>query len=337
VWALKNLTPYAAERSWTRDKTGAHLWLVAVKATFDLGVDGRVTVADEQTPAGLAPEYFGDPSASSIRDEADVVPPKPTTDVVVEASAHAPKGRAVNRVEVTLRAGALQKAIVVHGPRVYYRGASGQLTTSAGVPFVTQPIRFEDAFGGSDLSDPDPRRQRMDLRNPVGRGVAIDPDRLVNQPAHTLEYPGGDAAKRGPAALGPIASFWSPRREHAGSYDDTWMKTRMPLLPDDFDERFHQCAPPDQRSARPMVGGEPVGLVNATPEGVLAFALPTVRLGFSTRFGARSEEHTSRLGTVIVKADRRKLMMVWQTALRVKASEVDYLDETVITELGRAT
>jgi len=36
MWALKNRTPYAAERTWVRDRSGAHHWIVAVKATFDL-------------------------------------------------------------------------------------------------------------------------------------------------------------------------------------------------------------------------------------------------------------------------------------------------------------
>ena len=36
MWMLDNHTPYAAERSWTRDARGVHLWIVAVRATFDL-------------------------------------------------------------------------------------------------------------------------------------------------------------------------------------------------------------------------------------------------------------------------------------------------------------
>ena len=52
MWALKNDTPYAAERTWVRDKQGMHHWIVAVKATFTIHDDGALTLADEQTLSG---------------------------------------------------------------------------------------------------------------------------------------------------------------------------------------------------------------------------------------------------------------------------------------------
>jgi hypothetical protein len=67
MWTLFNKTPYAADRNWTRDKTGVHWWIVAVRATFDVDAGGRVTLADDQLPPLLAPEYFGEPGKSSLR------------------------------------------------------------------------------------------------------------------------------------------------------------------------------------------------------------------------------------------------------------------------------
>ena len=331
MWALNNRTPYAAERTWIRDKTGAHHWIVAVKASFDIQPGGKVELAEEQDPCLLAPEYFGEPGKSSVRYEADVVPPKPTTDILVEANAYAPRGRPTSSVPVTLEVGNVRKTIIVHGQRVYYKGTDGRVTTSAGVPFVTRPIRYEEAYGGSDLTDPDPRQQRFDSRNPVGKGVSRDPTRLINQPAHTVEYPDGDPAKRGPAGFGPIAGYWSPRREHAGTYDDQWANTKKPLLPDDFDDRFHLAAPEDQRASRHLHGGEIVCLTNVTTTGALVIELPKIFLAFSTRFGRRREEHRSRLGTVILEPES-KVRLVWQTSLLVKGPDSDYLDETFITE-----
>jgi hypothetical protein len=55
MWMLDNQTAYAVERNWVRDKNGRHHWVVAVKATFDVGQDGRLTLADEQPPPALAP------------------------------------------------------------------------------------------------------------------------------------------------------------------------------------------------------------------------------------------------------------------------------------------
>lgn len=331
MWALDNRTPYAAERTWVRDKTGAHHWVVAVKASFEIRDGGHLQLADEQAPCLLAAEYYGDAATSSVRVEADVVPPKPTTDILLVADAHAPRGRPATKVPVSFRVGGVEKTIIVHGPRVYYRGATG-LTTSASQSFVTRPIRYEDAFGGTDTSDPDPRRQRMDPRNPVGKGVTVDPGRLVKQLAHSIEYADGDPSKRGPAGFGPIASYWSPRREFGGTYDEKWAKKKKPLLPDDYDNQFLQAAPADQRPPRHFTGGEPVVLVNLSAEGTMRFQLPKIFLTFSTRVGARREEHRARLGTVLIEPTTRMLQVCWQTSLYVAPRDIDYLDETRIGE-----
>jgi hypothetical protein len=46
-----------------------------------------------------------------------------------------------------------------------------------------------------------------------------------------------------PAGFGPIACHWQPRVGFAGTYGDAWVANRLPLLPDDFDDRFFQSAP----------------------------------------------------------------------------------------------
>jgi hypothetical protein len=166
----------------------------------------------------------------------------------------------------------------------------------------------------------------------VGRGVAIDPRQLEHKEAHSVEYPGGNVAKMGPAGFGPIASFWAPRRARAGTYGERWEKSRKPLLPEDYDDAFGSSAPDDQRPKKPLRGGESVGLVNMTAEGKLAFELPKIFLALRTRFGRRAEEHRTTLTTVLVATEARKLVMVWQSALRVSAPDVEYLDTTQIRE-----
>jgi hypothetical protein len=331
MWALTNQTPYSAERSWTRNQQGMHLWLVAVKATFDITATGKLALSDEQPPPLLAPEYTGDPATSSLRADSDLMALKPTTDVLLDACAHAPQGEAVPTVPVILRIGAIDKTLLVHGTRVYYNGPFG-LTTTKPRPFVSRPIQYEWAFGGTDTSHPDPKRHRIDTRNPVGKGFAVDASHLEKKEAHAIEYPHASPGKAGPAGFGPIASFWSPRFERAGTYDATWEKTKKPLFPDDYDDRQALASPDDQRPAKPLRGGEMVVLVNMTPQGTLRFELPKVFPTFRTRFGWRRQEHRAILATVHIAADARKLTMVWQSALPVMSREVDYLDETVISE-----
>ena len=64
MWAVKNHTPYAADRVWGRDKDGVHEWIVAVKGTFDIKPDGSTKLADEQLKPLLLPEYHGEPGAN---------------------------------------------------------------------------------------------------------------------------------------------------------------------------------------------------------------------------------------------------------------------------------
>lgn len=331
MWAIFNRTPYAVERNWTRDKEGMHWWLVAVKAGFDIGPNGRLKLADEQPPPLLAPEYFEEPGKSSLRYDSDLLAAKPSTDVLVLANAHAPGGRPAAIVPVAIRVGALKKELLVHGERIYYRGLLGPTTTTP-QPFLTRPIQYELAFGGSDLADPDASKHRIDERNPIGRGFARQVKRLVNQPAHAIEYLSGDPSTKGPAGFGPIDAAWSPRRQLAGTYDEAWARTKKPLLPDDYDPAFALSAPADQRLPQPLMGGERIGLLNLTREGTLVFDLPRIVLEFTSRFGKKRRPHPALLATVLVEPEARRLSLVWQSVLRVAASEADYLDATEVIE-----
>jgi hypothetical protein len=331
MWIVDNRTPYAADRNWTRDRDGAHRWLVAVKATFEVELGGALRLADPQPPPQLAPEYHGEPSRSSLRVDSDLLAIRSATDVVLDAFAHAPGGRAAATVPVSIRVGDLSKAIVVYGERRFFfvPGIGLQVTTPQ--PFVSRPIRYESAFGGADLADADPRQHRLDPRNPIGAGFAVRPERLADRPAPSIEYPGGGTS-RGPAGFGPIDAWWSPRRELAGTYDDRWTLTKKPLLPDDYDERFALSAPADQQVSPHLRGGESVELQNLTPEGGLRFEIPRIYLTFTTHVSGQREEHRARLATLFIEPEARRFALVWQTSLLVKPDDVDYLDRTVVEE-----
>lgn len=331
MWSLKNRTAYAAERNWTRDKDGVHWWLVAVKATFDIAPGGRLMLADEQPPPVLMPEYFGEPGRSSLRFDSDLLMAKPGMDILVIAHAHAPHGKPAPTVPVAIRIGQFQKLLLVHGDRTYNRGLTGVTTTRPQL-FTKRPIRYEFAFGGCDLSDPDPKKHCIDERNPIGRGFTRRAAHIVGKPAHTIEYPSVEAADNGPAGFGPIDPSWLPRRKLAGTYDARWEQSKKPLLPDDFDPAFALSAPTDQRLQKPLVGGERVELVNMTPDGVLRFDLPRISLGFTTRISTRREQHHARVALVLVETEEKRVSVVWQSALRVPAPDADYLDETEIVE-----
>jgi hypothetical protein len=119
---------------------------------------------------------------------------------------------------------------------------------------------------------------------------------------------------------------------YAGTYDERWLQTRQPLLPDDFDDRHFQCAPVDQQAPSFLRGGEPVVCHHLTPDGELRFALPKVFLGFQTRFydGSREFHQDRRLHTVILEPDYPRVSLVWHSALPCHF-KVHKLDRTIVT------
>jgi hypothetical protein len=330
MWELDNRTPYAAERTWVRDKAGLHGWLVAVRATFDIMPEGYLIPAQAQPPPPRETVYRGDPASTSPVLDSDLLAQKPGTDIILDAIAYAPRERPTDKVEVSLHIGGLSKTLVVYGPRVYVSRPLG-LATSSSQAFTTQPIKYEWAFGGADLKDPDVRKRRMDDRNPVGKGVAVDQRALQGQPAHVIDYRPGEGGGA-PAGFGPIAMSWSPRRQRAGTYDTRWEQSKRPLLPDDYDPAFAFSAPDDQRFTTPLRGGDPVLITNMTPEGTLRFDLPRIGFRFKTVFPFRSVRHRGWLTTVFITPHARTVSMIWQSVLNVPALEGEYLDFTLIVE-----
>ncbi|GGY36875.1 DUF2169 family type VI secretion system accessory protein [Pseudoduganella albidiflava] len=330
MWQLENSTPFAAERGWARDRDGAEVWLVAVKATFDIAPDGTTAVSAIQPPVLRIPEYHGEAAMSSIRYEADLVLAKKTTDIIVVGNAHAPGGQPVTQCDAGFRVGPLQKVVRIFGDRHW---AGGRLSEPE--PFTVMPIVYERAYGGLDSKSARPDRD-WDWRNPVGCGFAAAKEHLAGMAAPNVEFPDSLIAawddRPEPAGFGAFAGHWQPRAAFAGTYDDAWMRERQPLPPADFDERFYQCAPRDQQAAQFLKGGEPVALVNLSPHGRLQFALPKVRLGFETRFfDGSSEVHTVRnLHTVIIEPEFPRVSLVWHSALPCHF-KVQLLERTTVT------
>jgi hypothetical protein len=330
MWAITNRTPYKVGKTWGRDKDGVHEWIVAVKGTFAIKPDGSLELAEEQLDPLLVPEYNGEVGVSSLRYDADLVALKPTTDIVLNGTAYAPKGRPSTNFLVSVRVTRIEKVIRVVGNRRWKRGLFG-LKASRSEPITKLPIIYEHAYGGYDQTDPDPKKHRMDTRNPVGCGVTAKSNHRLGQPLPNFQYPKGSIEKAGPAGFGAIDSHWSPRRELVGTYDKAWQQNRLPLLPVDWDPRSLLCSPVDQRPDTYLRGGELVELINLTPDGKLSFALPKIYLTFSTRIDGRTEEHRSRLSTVIIEPDHPRVIMVWLSSLACR-TDVDYLDETIVRE-----
>jgi hypothetical protein len=334
MWLVRNKTAYSADRSWIQDKDANKIWLVAVKATFDITPNRPVSLAPEQVPVLRACEAHGELGRSSLVYEADLLGLKPSTDVLVNGHAWGPRGASVHSIDVQLTAGRIQKRLRVFGDRIWERSISGP-KISGPLQFHAMPLTYERAYGGWDKTDTDTSRHRMDDRNPVGTGFAVTSNGCIGQRAPNIEYPSQLLRswhdRPAPACFNAVDSAWTPRRQLAGTYDDAWRRSRFPLWAEDFDRRYANCAPTDQQAQGFMRGGEVVEVINMSEHGRLQFELPKVYPFFRTRFGREHVEHRAQLSTVIVEPDALRLMMVWQTSL-ICNHRVDELDETVVTE-----
>lgn len=318
MWQLDNRTPYAAERTWVRDRDGAEIWLVAVKCSFDIRADGSTEPAPEQPPIVQVPEYM-DPAAparSSLRHELDLVRTKLTTDILVLGAAHAPGAVPVASLDVGFRVGPVAKRLRVTGDRIWLGG-----TPSEPLPFATMQICYERAYGGVDPGSRDTEQPRWDMRNPIGTGFALDAAHAEGLRLPNIEYADQQVQawsdRPEPAGFGPLGVHWEPRLGLAGTYDECWLRERQPLLPQDLDDRHYQCAPADQQAPQFLVGGEAVVLVHLAPQSEIRFRLPRVLLGFETFFsdGTRVRHERPRLHTVILEPTALRVSLVWHSAL----------------------
>jgi hypothetical protein len=338
MWAITNNTPFAAERCWARDKDGAEVWLVAVRGTFSIGPDGSTWPAEEQDPVRMPPKYRGDPANSSLLADSDLNPTKRTTDVVLHGHAYAPGNEPTTQADVSLKVGTINKTLRAIGDRVFQRGLFG-IGLSKAEPFAKLPIVYERAYGGTDIVSDDPRKHDWERRNPVGTGFATDVEHLLGKRAPNIEDPhslyGMINRRPAPAGFGPIPGHWLPRLKFAGTYDAKWEKERQPLLPEDFDERFYQCAPQDQQTSEFLKGGELVELSRLTPSGLLKFRIPRARFLFRTYFdGEGVETHRAVLHTVMLEPDVPRVILVWHSRLPCHHKVLKLL-ETRISVLPR--
>lgn len=331
MWALQNDTTFAAERTIVVDKHGAKHWVVVVKGTFTIHPDGSTELAKDQIPPQIEPEYMGDFGESTLRYETDLVAAKPRTDIVLNATAHAPHGVPSTEVVVGISIAGRQKALRVTGDRIWDRNLVGQIEPTPARPFVQMPIVYERAQGGWDKTHPDPGYQKMDPYNPVGVGVVAQASHRLGQPLPNLSY--ATPAAPGPAGFCAIGSHWQPRLALQGTYDTRWFEHQRPLLPTDYNPLALQCAPVDQQIEPHVEGGITIGLVNLTPGGALQLQLPTHHLGFRTHFASskKEQEHDGKLDTVIIEPDLGRLMVVWRTMLACH-HQIDDIDRTQIWE-----
>jgi len=311
---LKNNTPFAAQLALFPDHQGVDTLYIIVRASLDIGP--KWTLSDEQKPPQAADEHWtDDPATSSLKLASELHIGKPATDIVMTGHAWSPAGREVQQLDVGLTVGSVSKAVRVFGDRQWHNGA-----ISRPQPFCSMPLVYEKAFGG--IHKEGDNIVDAEARNPVGCGFsgkrkAAD---VNGEPLPNLEDPRQLLQRVGdivtPAGFSFISPSWQPRLSYAGSYDESWQKTRAPYLPLDFDARFFNMSHPDLIYPGYLLGGEAVHITGVNPDGPLAFELPVIGLAASVAVKSRLEKPAFNLETLLIEPDELKLSMTWRAAMR---------------------
>lgn len=324
---------------------GGHILAVLVKRTYDIVPDGICTRAVIDTKIVAGDQHFADPQNSTVQYEADFVPYKLATDVVLNGHAYAPHGQATEEFLASLTIGAHHKEILVIGDREsrFREGADPQFTDPK--PVLKQSLRYEFAYGGVDVFS-DPHVQTIYGRNHLGRGFVITNNRQTvdKLPLPNLEDPQDRLTPERlcvghfmhwerqpmPQGFGWFSKYWQPRagmagimpadrafeREMRAAYRTLVPKEQLPMfdqtgLPD-MDFRFFNGASPGL--AVPYLrGDETITASHLAPRARVQFTLPgdTPQIGLDIGQGMKTTP--ARLHTVMIRLDERQIDLVWRS------------------------
>ncbi len=234
-----NYTPFPALSYVTMDCNDDEYHTTVMRATLEIKTDGTLAYAKDQMPVAVTDEYHGEPNQSSVRQESDLAAYKPKCDVIVNATAYAPKGKPAERFTAGIRIyGAPQgrtvpnrthdlnqknpylpgelirdKLLIINGPRLWRRGFFGGWKLAESKPIISLPIRYEHAYGGQN---------RIEIDNPNAKHV---PEKHRLTPEQRAAHP--DGPEKAPVAhtvceTNPVgrgyAEPWYLKAENWGDY-----------------------------------------------------------------------------------------------------------------------
>lgn len=332
---------------------GVSFDVLAVRGTFDFASDGEpIAFAKEQRPIVDGDEFEGpaqdNPLRAVLRREGDRVLHKPATDVYLTGTARSPNEQPLNGWQAGVRVGPVQKILQLHGPRHFVRNVFGWRLSKA-TPTHAIPLDYRLAFGGTYATGvaeeqteyaykpdnpagcgwlPDAAALK-DLSKPARKQILAEIGKLrmldapqIEDPRQPVLHPSQQNVTQG---FGPVARWCAPRIGYAGTYDERWRAQRYPGVPDDFDLRFYQSAPPDLVCPGYLAGDETIVLAGLLPEGRVEMRLPGLRMimAMTTRRGP-GRVGPLALDTVAVDLDARQVSLVWRERFE-RSDPVHYL------------
>lgn len=338
---LLNTTPFTAAWIPLINEAGQEVMVVIVKGTWRISNGGTLTLMEEQTSLEVAGAYRGEPGESSPIYEPETAFVKPATDIALIGHAFPPE-KGLTSFDVEFSVGALASSARIFGEREWGKRFGMERITPPAPIVEPVDLSYELAFGGWDRSNEDPELHTFEARNPVGTGyrhkkygkfVEGAPLPRIEHPKHPIK---GSKDAPPPAGFGFIAPHWMPRSQFVGTYDDAWQKSRMPLLPTDFDRRFFNAAHPDLIADGYLEGNETVSITNASPEGSIRFDLPGIPPP-SVQLNDRDNglmDIEMRLDTVIVNMNDGTVQMIWRGYTDIHG-RLHRIAAVAVKEMGR--
>lgn len=301
-------------RVWQLRPPAPSLTLV-VKGTFDPAASDPAPFADEQVPAS-GEVYWDDDVEQSPRAPSDFALLKPRGECFVIGKAWAPGGAPTSSLACSFKIGAIQKSFAVFGERRWEKGLVRRMSQPE--LFTEMALRMERAYGGPGHAP-----------NPYGVGrESVDGEVRLPNLEQTRDLISAPNSKPAPVIIGALPIGWPDRMRYAGTYDQRYMSTRWPWLPEDFDWRFNLEAPPDQQLREGFWrGDEHIEVHNLHPSvpsirSRLPGILPRVFLDITAPQPA-FEEVKLVLDTVVWDAELGKLLLTWRGIVEVASEALD--------------
>lgn len=342
-----------------KDGAGGDVFAVLVKRTYGIRPNQPLVRAEAARPLTPVDEFHppGDPESCTVQHEADLVPFKPATDIVLIGRAHAPGGQPTTQMDAALQLGEHGKTVRITGDRVCGWRAGLPPVFTEPQPFATMELRYERAYGGMDYRS-DPALPFFYPRNFLGRGVALknvleavhglalpnleDPRDLLTPERVVIHDPDRWNDQPLPAGFGWFPKTGYPRCSFVGVVpgtldpDTVMREERLGLVPERQIALFRQRKLPsyDVRFANGaslglavpyLRGDEQARLTGLTPDGVLEFTLPGEVPGITLDIGQGAVELSPVLHTVCIRTEDGEVDLVWRGALEYPG--IDWLPE----------
>lgn len=301
---------------------------ISAKLTLRWRANGQLSPLLRQPGFVLNDVWRGAPYRSPLDYAGELIPFKPTTDVLVMGTARPLGGVAAQSWDAALRFPGVEKRLRLCGPRNWRHTLAHSWRLGEPEPTDGVPLGYDFAYGGVVGE----QREHYDEGafhppNPYGCGFLgkhrADTSREYRAPQieawnGAVGAIGQDVAVGG---FGPLPGFVPQRARYAGTYDARWEREIKPHIPPDLDLRYWNTAPPDQQPADYLGAGDYIDLIGMTPEGRLTLVMPAVAASLVRDYDDDSTASLPlMLDTVVIDLDQRHLTLRYHQIVRFDAA-----------------